>query len=94
MTLPDFLEPTIPEREQAAYQPGQHGARAEADRLACLHHLFGAQECLATLSNVIRGLPDDDWVADEVIRRFSTEIARASQHLGSFRDLRDCAGQA
>lgn len=93
MTLPAFLEPVVAERLRTPYEPGNHGARAEASRLACLSYLEQAHENLAILSDVLRTHPDDDEMASLVVERLDLELNRAGAELEAFRNLRECAGQ-
>ena len=93
MTLPAFLEHVVAERVRTPYEPGQHGIRSEASRLAFLHYLERASDQLAILSDVVRMHPDDEEMADLVIDRQRLELDRAGVELDAFRNLRECAGQ-
>lgn len=90
----DFFDPSPePAHEKASYQPGNHGCRAEANRLGVLHHLNRARACLLLLADEIRANPDDDATVDAWIAQFAIETDRAGVHLQAFRDLRECQGE-
>jgi hypothetical protein len=93
MALPPFLEHVVAERIRTPYEPGHHGIRSEASRIALLSYLERASDQLAILSDVVRTHPDDDEMADLVIDHLRLELDRAGAELDAFRNLRECAGQ-
>lgn len=93
-TVPPFLREIEPERMRMPLEPGAHGPVAEIYRQATLSALHALSEEVATLSDAVRAVPDDDELADKFIGRLLAAQNLAGVFLQRFRGSREAQGQA
>lgn len=92
--VPMFLRRIEPERLRMPLQPGAHGPVAEIYQQATLSALHALSEEVATLSDAVRAMPDDDELADKFIDRILAAQNVAGVFLQRFRGSREAHGQA
>lgn len=90
-----LLDPPEPEIERQPYADVGLTDRAEASRLAALHHINRARICLALLADVLRAEPgpEGDEAADGWADLFGKECGEAGKHIAGLRTVRECQGE-
>jgi hypothetical protein len=91
----ETFDPPEPEIERQPYADANLIERAEASRLAALHHVARARVCLAKLADVLRAEPgpEGDEAADGWADLFEKECEQAGTHIAGLRAVRECRGE-